>query len=95
MAATVEEGAESWYVDEGDCVIAECYSRERAERVATALNEHDALCAQVARARALAERLQGGWHGACHFGPDWTAGKIVREVGREFLAALDGEGGAL
>ena len=67
---------------------------ENAHALKDALNEHAALSAQVARVRALAERLQRGWHGACHYGLDWIEGKIVREVGRELLATIDGEGGA-
>ena len=68
--------------------------RDNLDDLAAALNEPAALRAQVARVRALAERLQGGWHGACHYGLDWREGEIVREVGRELLAAIDGEGGA-
>ena len=74
---------------------------DSAAQVLQALNDHAALRAraeaaeaQVARVRALAERLQRGWHGACHYGLVWREGEIVREVGRELLATIDGEGGA-
>jgi hypothetical protein len=71
-----------------------CFVEQAVNDRANALARAEAAEAQVARVRALAERLQGGWHGACHFGPDWTEGGIVREVGRELLATIDGEGDA-
>ena len=85
-----------WFVllDGDDQEIVSSAHRDNLDRLATALNEPAALRAQVARVRALAERLQRGWHGACHYGLDGGGGEIVREVGRELLATIDGEGGA-
>lgn len=63
MATTVEEvGRLSgeprlWIVDEGDHLIAVCYSRERAEWVATALNEAAALRARAEAAEADRDTL--------------------------------------
>lgn len=110
MAATVEEvgrpGGEprSWIVNEGDRLIAVCYSRERAERVCAALNEVAALRAQVARVRALYQRLcdleeraiadeaasvtEGGR--AMSDGMAHAFGRAARDL----RAALDGDGGA-
>ena len=105
MAATVEEvgrpGGEprSWIVNEGDRLIAVCYSRERAERVCAALNEVAALRAQVARVRALADGLERD-------SPQFFAGSPLSPAGKQLAvtigqgaadairAALNGEGGA-
>lgn len=75
-------------------VVADCGTRERAERVATALNEAPTLRARAEAAEAQVARVR-------ELGEHWQCLGILRSVdatvqsrcGQSVLAALDGDGG--